>query len=141
MIFHVSLSLALMGSLALAAMLWRWADRVAGARPLTWFLTGVAVWIMGNELPTWFGPQAERAGLMLLATAALTAAVFLHFTVAFTRTRAGRLVAAGYAAGIPAMLVNSPASVPNATLPCSLRPASCLAKVTSGCDAAVSRPG
>src|ERR1700744_4644589 len=107
MIFHVALALSLFGSLALALMLWRWADRVAGVRLLTGFLVGVAVWIAGNELPTWFGPGAEPTGLMLLATAALTSAVFLHFTVTFTGTRATAWVIAGYGAGIAATVLST----------------------------------
>jgi signal transduction histidine kinase len=106
MLFHAALLLALFGSLALAAVLGLWADRVAGMRLLTLFLIGVAVWIAGNELPTWFGPGAERTGLGLLATAAMSSAVFLHFTVAFTHTKAPRLVAAGYAIGATATLLS-----------------------------------
>ena len=62
--------------------------RCDGNGLLTAFPVGVAPWIAGNELPTGFGPPAEGAGLMLLATAALTSAVFLHFAIAFTGTRA-----------------------------------------------------
>ena len=51
MVFHIALALSLAGSLALAGVLWRWADRVAGVRLLTGFLIGVAIWITGNELP------------------------------------------------------------------------------------------
>jgi signal transduction histidine kinase len=104
--FHIALSLSLFGSLALAGVLWRWADRVPGVRLLTGFLVGVAIWIVGNELPTWFGAAAEGAGLMLLATAALTSAVFLHFTVAFTGTRATFWVIAGYGLGIAATMLS-----------------------------------
>jgi signal transduction histidine kinase len=106
MLIHIALSLSLLGSLALAWMLWRWADRVSGVRPLIGFLGGIAVWIAGNELPTWFGAGVERLGLSLLATAALTSAMFLHFAVAFTHSRAWRLVTAGYAVGIAAMLLS-----------------------------------
>lgn len=102
MIFHVALALSLAGSLALAGMLWRWADRVAGVRLLTGFLIGVAIWITGNELPTWFGAGAEGTGLMLLATAALTSAVFLHFAVTFTATPAASWVIGGYGVGTAA---------------------------------------
>lgn len=76
-------------------------------RLLTGFLVGVAAWIAGNELPTWFGPGAETTGLMLLATAALTSAVFLHFTVTFTGTRATAWVIAGYGAGIAATVLST----------------------------------
>jgi signal transduction histidine kinase len=99
MIFHFALALALFGSLALAFVLWRWAERVAGARLLILFLLGVSAWIVGNELPTWAGPATARAGLMLLATAALTSAVFLHFTFAFTGTPTRWHARAGYVLG------------------------------------------
>ena len=105
MIFHVALFLALVGSLALALMLWRWAERVAGVRLLTLFLVGVSVWIAGNELPAWFGAGAQRAGLTMIATVAFTSAVFFHFAVAFTRTQAPRCVFAAYAAGGAASLM------------------------------------
>ena len=106
MVFHIALALSLAGSLALAGVLWRWADRVAGVRLLTGFLIGVAVWITGNELPAWFGSGTESAGLMLLATAALTSAVFLHFAVTFTGTPAASWVIAGYGAGTAATVLS-----------------------------------
>lgn len=106
MAIHIALVLSLIGSLALALTLWRWAERVTGMRLLTLFLVGVSVWIAGNELPTWFGPGAERAGLSLLATAALTSAVFFHFAVAFTRLSARRWVIGAYAAGAAATLLS-----------------------------------
>ncbi len=106
MAIHIALVLALIGSLVLAAILWRWADRGQGLRQLTLFLLGVAVWIVGNELPTWFGPGAERLGLAMLATAALTSALFLHFAAAFTRVTAPRAIAAAYALGTAAMLLS-----------------------------------
>lgn len=106
MAIHVALSLSLFGSLALALTLWRWAERVAGTRLLTAYLVGISVWIAGNELPTWFGPGAERVGLAMLATAALTSAVFFHFAVAFTRVSAGRWVAGAYVLGTAAMLLS-----------------------------------
>ncbi len=67
MAIHIALALSLAGSLALAALLLAWADAVTGARLLVAFLCGVAVWIVGNELPTWLGPELERPALMLLA--------------------------------------------------------------------------
>ncbi len=106
MAFHAALTLALFGSLALALVLWRWAERVPGMRQLTLFLAGVSVWIAGNELPEWFGPGAERAGLCLLATAALTSSVFVHFAVTFTRAPAGPWVAVAYTLGAAATLLS-----------------------------------
>ncbi len=106
MAIHAALVLALAGSLVLAAVLWRWAERGPGLRQLTLFLLGVSVWIVGNELPTWFGPGTARLGLAMLATAALTSAVFLHFAAAFTRLAAPRLVLSGYALGGAAMLLS-----------------------------------
>ena len=106
MAIHIALTLALIGSLVLAAVLWRWAERGPGLRQLTLFLLGVSVWIVGNELPTWFGPGAARLGLSLLATASLTSAVFLHFAAAFTRVAAPRWIACGYALGTAAMMLS-----------------------------------
>ena len=106
MAIHISLSLALLGSLALAVVLWRWAERAAGMRQLTLFLAGVAIWIAGNELPTWFGPGIERAGLSLLATASLTSALFFHFAAAFTRVSARRWVGGAYALGAAATFLS-----------------------------------
>ena len=106
MAIHVALAAALLGSLALAFVLWRWAERGAGIRQLTLFLLGVAAWITGNELPTWFGPGTERLGLALLATAALTSAVFFHFAAAFTRAQAGQWVRGGYVLGAAATLLS-----------------------------------
>ncbi len=107
MAIHVALALSLLESLALAGVLLHWADRVAGARLLVLFLLGVSAWIVGNELPSWTGPVAERPALMLLATAALTSAAFLHFAIAFTRIGASRRVlAAIYGLGLAAMLLS-----------------------------------
>ena len=106
MAIHIALTLALVGSLVLAAVLWRWAERGPGLRQLTLFLLGVSVWIVGNELPTWFGPGAARLGLSLLATASLTSALFLHFAAAFTRVTAPRWIACGYTLGAAAMLLS-----------------------------------
>jgi signal transduction histidine kinase len=106
MAIHIALTLALVGSLVLAAVLWRWAERGPGLRQLTLFLFGVSVWIVGNELPTWVGPGADRLGLSLLATASLTSAVFLHFAAAFTRVTAPRWIAGGYALGAAATLLS-----------------------------------
>ena len=76
---NIALALALMESVALAAVLWVWADRVVGARLLMLFLLGVATWILGNELPNWFGPAAQPIAMVLLSPAAVTSAAFLHF--------------------------------------------------------------
>ena len=84
MAIHVALVLTLLGSLGLALVLLAWAVRITGAALLTCFLCGVAAWVVGNELPTWFGPRVERVALSLMGTASLTSAVFLHFSLVFT---------------------------------------------------------
>ena len=94
MAIHAALLIALLETLGLAGVLLHWADRVTGARLLVGFLLGVAAWIVGNELPVWTGPDAERPALMLLATAAVSAAVFLHFTLVFCGVRVRRRVLA-----------------------------------------------
>jgi len=100
MLIHLALAFALFETLALAGVLLAWADRVAGARLLAAFLGGIAVWIVGNELPNWFGPGMERASMALLATAPFTSAFFFHFVVVFCGVRLGRRsIAAGYALG------------------------------------------
>ena len=100
MLIHLTLAFALFETLALAGVLLAWADRVAGARLLAAFLGGIAVWIVGNELPNWFGHGMERAAMALLATAPFTSAFFFHFVVVFCGVRLGpRTIAAGYALG------------------------------------------
>ncbi|MEP6503920.1 MAG: HAMP domain-containing sensor histidine kinase [Betaproteobacteria bacterium] len=100
MLIHYTLGFALFETLALAAVLLAWADRVAGARLLAAFLAGIAVWIVGNELPNWFGPGMERASMALLSTAPVTSSFFFHFCVVFCGVRIGRRgVAAAYALG------------------------------------------
>ncbi len=100
MLIHAVLAFALFETLALAGVLLVWADRVAGARLLAVFLTGIAVWITGNELPNWLGPGVEREMMMLLATAPLTSAFFFHFCVVFCRVDFGRVgIALAYALG------------------------------------------
>lgn len=107
MAIHVSLALSFVGSLALAFMLLAWAEEVAGARLLVVFLCGVALWIVGNELPSWLGPDAERPALMLLATAATTSAVFFHFATVFCAAEVPRAVLAGvYGLGLMATLAS-----------------------------------
>ena len=100
MLIHAVLAFALFETLALAGVLLVWADRVAGARLLATFLIGIAIWITGNELPNWFGPGAERAMMVLLATAPLTSSFFFHFCAVFCRVDIGRIgIAAAYALG------------------------------------------
>ena len=107
MLIHLTLAFALFETLALAGVLLAWADRVAGARLLAAFLGGIAVWIVGNELPNWFGHGMERAAMALLATAPITSAFFFHFVVVFCGVRIGpRRIAAGYALGVIATLAS-----------------------------------
>ena len=107
MLIHLTLGFALFETLVLAGVLLAWADRVAGARLLAAFLGGIAVWIVGNELPNWFGPGMERASMALLATAPFTSSFFFHFVVVFCGVRLGRAgVAAGYALGFVATLAS-----------------------------------
>jgi signal transduction histidine kinase len=90
MLIRAALGFALFQTLALAGVLLWWADRVAGARLLAAFLTGIAVWIAGNEWPNWFGPATESVAIALVATAPLTSAFFFHFCVVFSRAALGR---------------------------------------------------
>jgi signal transduction histidine kinase len=107
MLIHLALAFALFETLALAGVLLAWADRVAGARLLAAFLAGIAVWIVGNELPNWFGPGMERASMALLATAPFTSAFFFHFVVVFCGVRMRRrTIAAGYALGAVSTLAS-----------------------------------
>lgn len=92
MLIRAALGFALFQTLALAGVLLWWADRVAGARLLAAFLTGIAVWIAGNEWPNWFGPATESVAIALVATAPLTSAFFFHFCVVFSRAALGRWV-------------------------------------------------
>lgn len=87
MLFHITNATALIECVALAVLLILWADKVVGAWLLILFLAGVSLWILGNELPTWFGPGASRAGLTLLCTAPLASALFLWFAASFSRFR------------------------------------------------------
>jgi len=107
MLIHLALAFALFETLALAGVLLAWADRVAGARLLAAFLGGIAVWIVGNELPNWFGPGMERASMALLATAPFTSSFFFHFVVVFCGVRLPRAaIAAGYALGAVSTLAS-----------------------------------
>ena len=84
MLFHVTNAIAFAECAALAALLVAWADKVAGAWLLTLFLAGVCFWIAGNELPTWFGPQATGLALLMLSTAPLGSAIFFNFAATFS---------------------------------------------------------
>ena len=107
MLIHLTLAFALFETLALAGVLLAWADRVAGARLLAAFLAGIGVWIVGNELPNWFGHDMERASMALLATAPVTSAFFFHFVVVFCGVRIGpRGIAAGYLLGVASTLAS-----------------------------------
>lgn len=119
MLLHALLAFALAETLVLAALIWVWADKVAGARLLVLFLLGVSVWVVGNELPNWLGPQVERLAVVMVAVAPLVSAVFLHFCVVFCRVRLHhRWLAAAYALGggstavaqvfVPGYLIHSP---------------------------------
>lgn len=107
MLIHVVLGFALLETLVLAAVLLAWADRVAGARLLAAFLLGISLWMTGNELPNWFGPDAERAMMMLLATAPFTSALFFHFCTVFCAVNIGQAgVTAAYTLGAGATIVS-----------------------------------
>ena len=107
MLIHATLAFALFETLALAAVLLAFADRVAGARLLAAFLAGIAVWIVGNEVPNWFGIGTERLSMALLATAPFTSAFFFHFCVVFCGVRVPRAaIAAAYALGAASTLVS-----------------------------------
>jgi signal transduction histidine kinase len=106
MLLHALLAFALVETLVLAALLWVWADKVAGARLLVLFLLGVSVWVVGNELPNWLSlheqvsPLVERVSIGMLTLAPLISAVFLHFCVVFCEVRLHRgWIRAAYALG------------------------------------------
>lgn len=107
MLLRAALAFSLFETLVLAGVLWAWADRVAGGRLLAGFLLAIAVWIIGNELPNWFGPGVETLALHLLATAPLTSALFFHFCVVFCRLPLHRgWIVAGYLLGGGAAVVS-----------------------------------
>ncbi|MBF5005944.1 sensor histidine kinase [Diaphorobacter caeni] len=83
MAIHVALFLTLLETIALSAVLLVWANQVRGARLLVVFLAGVATWIVGNELPNWFGIATAPLAMALLSTLPLTSAAFLHFCLIF----------------------------------------------------------
>src|SRR5687768_5500429 len=100
MLLHAVLAFAQVETLVLAAVLWVWADRVAGARLLVLFLLGISVWFSGNELPNWVGPHTEPLSIALVACAPLVSAVFFHFCVVFCRVpRPRKWLVAAYALG------------------------------------------
>ncbi|MFY3384330.1 ATP-binding protein [Paracidovorax sp. MALMAid1276] len=105
MLIHAVLGFALLETLVLAAVLLAFADRVAGARLLSAFLVGISLWMVGNELPNWFGPDTERVMMLLLSTAPFTSVLFFHFCVVFCRVNLGRAgLAAAYVLGAGATL-------------------------------------
>jgi signal transduction histidine kinase len=107
MLIHVVLGFALLETLILAAVLLAWADRVAGARLLAAFLFGISLWMTGNELPNWFGPDQERTMMVLLATAPFTSALFFHFCTVFCAVNIGRSgIVVAYTLGAGATIVS-----------------------------------
>lgn len=105
LLIRFALGFSLFETLVLAGVLLGWADRVAGGRLLAAFLVGIAVWITGNELPNWFGQQAEPLALRLVSMAPFVSTFFFHFCVVFCRVPLGRGgVAAAYALGAVASL-------------------------------------
>lgn len=107
MAIHVIMAWALVETLVLAGVLLAWAERVRGARLLTLFLLGVAIWITGNELPNVFGLAAAPVAMALMATIPLTSAAFLHFCLVFCRVppRGPWPLRIAYGAGAAAMLL------------------------------------
>lgn len=119
MLLHAVLGFALVQTLVLAALLWTWAERVAGARLLVLFLLGLSVWVVGNELPNWVGPEVEPFAIRLISVAPVVSALFVHFCVVFCRVPLRRVwLGAAYALGgastllaqvlAPGYLIHSP---------------------------------
>ena len=107
MLIHAVLGFSVLETLVLAALLLAWADRVAGARLLAAFLIGISLWMVGNELPNWLGPETEPVAMRVLATAPFTSALFFHFCTVFCRVDLGRWgVAVAYALGATASVVS-----------------------------------
>ncbi len=107
MLIHAVLGFSVLETLVLAALLLAWADRVAGARLLAAFLIGISLWMVGNELPNWLGPETEPVAMRLLATAPFTSALFFHFCTVFCRVDLGRWgVAVAYVLGATASVVS-----------------------------------
>jgi signal transduction histidine kinase len=106
MLLHAVLAFALLETALLAGLLWAFADRVAGARLLLLFLGGVELWVVGNELPNWFGLGWGPVAIALLAMAPVVSAVFFHFCVVLCRAAVSQgVIAAAYAIGGLATLV------------------------------------
>lgn len=97
LLIRFALGFSLFETLVLAGVLLWWSDRVAGGRLLATFLVGIAVWITGNELPNWWGVEAEPVALRLMSMAPFVSAFFFHFCVVFCRVPLSRgWVAAAY---------------------------------------------
>jgi signal transduction histidine kinase len=105
---HIALTLALIESWGLAALLLR-VKGVRGLRLLVGFLVGVGIWVLSCELPSWFGPAFARLAAALVAFSALTSAVYLHFVLVLCgaprRTRVLRAIYAVAVATTVAALV------------------------------------
>lgn len=105
LLIRFAMGFSLFETLVLAGVLLWWADRVAGARLLAAFLAGFALWVVGNELPNWWGPAAEPVAIKLVSLAPFISTFFFHFCVVFCRVPLGRAgVAAAYALGAVASL-------------------------------------
>ncbi len=105
MLIRAVLGFSIVETLALAGMLLWWADRVAGARLLAAFLTGIALWMAGNELPNWLGPASGDLAMAMIGVSPLTSAFFFHFCVVFCGVRLPRFgVVAAYVLGGSATL-------------------------------------
>lgn len=105
LLIRFAMGFSLFETLVLAGVLLWWADRVAGARLLAAFLVGFALWVVGNELPNWWGPAAEPVAMKLVSLAPFISTFFFHFCVVFCRVPLGRAgVAAAYALGAVASL-------------------------------------
>lgn len=105
LLIRFAMGFSLFETLVLAGVLLWWADRVAGARLLAAFLVGFGLWVVGNELPNWWGPAAEPVAMKLVSLAPFISTFFFHFCVVFCRVPLGRLgIAAAYALGAVASL-------------------------------------
>ncbi|WP_374436224.1 sensor histidine kinase [Inhella sp.] len=103
---RIALGLAIFESLVLAGVLWAWAGRVAGGRLLAAFLCGIALWMAGNELPNWFGPEVGPVAFKLMSLAPAISALFFHFCAVFCRLALPpAAVALAYALGVGGSLL------------------------------------